>query len=90
VEELWTSEKVYVEKLGIIVELVMKPLLRSATSKTAKLIITADEVRVIFANIEAILAHHRKFLVNLSIRVRSSPFPLLHRYNSVHFRDVRV
>jgi hypothetical protein len=64
VEEMWSSEQVYVEKLQFVVELLLKPLTRAGEA-----LASADEVRTIFCNVEALLAHHRRFLTALSRKV---------------------
>jgi hypothetical protein len=59
----------YVAKLGVVVELIFKPLQKAAQSKT---LVSTDQVKTIFANIDAILAHHKRFLAILSKKVSSA------------------
>lgn len=68
VEEMWTTEKVYVERLSVVCELYLKPLLR-ATTKSGAPLLRRDQAQLIFCNVEAIHAHHRRFFGLLSLKV---------------------
>lgn len=64
--ELLATERTYVEQLGIMVDLLYRPL---ATEKRCRGVLSAEEVRTVFSDVEVIATVNRSLLATLEERV---------------------